>query len=264
MCRDFRQLSLSQMPGLTLGTLISFPPALVFWQKMGQDGGNGVYWLLASVLWGLMFVKMFVILCEEVQVCFWLALLLHNPLCRGKVGSVVWVSALPNLVTVGFFENQIPRAFKCISSWPSISEPTEKRSVWGCMQLPSGSREGFSLVLCFKWKWCLLAREVTKKCCVPCSLQRGLWHCLELSNQNMDGIYDCKWCALFPPQCAQQEGSTSASGFCPWAASLGGLWRLSLIITVFDCKRQSSTPDKVTGGLGMVEKQLAGLTGFFK
>lgn len=106
--------------------------------------------------------------------------------------------------------------------------------------------------------------EKTGKRCVLCSLQRGLWHCLELSNWSVDGIYCCEWCALFPPQCAQQEGSTSAHGFRPWTASLAGLWRLSFIITVSDCKRQPSAPDKTMGELGMVEKQLAGLAGFFK
>lgn len=49
-----------------------------------------------------------------------------------------------------------------------------------------------------------------------------------------------------PLRRSQWEGSTYACDFHPWTASLAGLWRLSFIITVSDCKRQSSTPDVAT------------------
>lgn len=67
VCRDLRWLNLSQMPSLTLDTQISFPLALLIQQRLGWGGRNDVYRRLPSMLWGLIFVKMFVVLWEEGQ-----------------------------------------------------------------------------------------------------------------------------------------------------------------------------------------------------
>jgi len=50
---------------------------------------------------------------------------------------------------MAFLDKEIdPECLNALSSWPSVSEPAEIRSVWGCMQLPLGGRKGFFSLLC--------------------------------------------------------------------------------------------------------------------